>query len=277
MLTDEQRKIRSKGLGGSDTPIIMGYSSFMTPYELYLEKRGLVTRKDEGNSDVIEWGNKLEPVILNHFAMKNNCDMTYPDTIYHKKYDYIFAHLDGFSKELNAVIEAKTLNSFMKHKLDTQVEDGMPYEYLIQVAKQVMLTEADCGFCAVLVGGFDYKEFIYHRDKGFEEHILEADIKFWERVKTGNEPNPTTIEDYKKKYWDSLKEKTIQANFEIGTAVADLHNIKNNMKQLDNRSDELKMQIMDYMKDKEILSGMDNEPLVTWKKSKKGNRIFNLK
>lgn len=276
MLTDEQRKKRSKGLGGSDTPIIMGYSSFMTPYELYLEKKGLLTRKEE-ESDVIHWGNMLEPVILQHFREKNNCDMTYPDTVYHPKYEYIFANLDGFSKELNAVIEVKTLNSFMKHKLDTQVEDGMPYEYLIQVAKQTMLTNADVGFCAVLVGGFDYHEFIYHRDKSFEEYILEADIKFWEMVKNNIEPEPTTLEDYKKKYRDSLKDMTVSATFEIGTKVSELHNVAANMKQLEKKQDALKMDIMGFMKEKEILADMDNSALVTWKKTKKGNRIFKLK
>ena len=47
MLTDEQRAKRHEGLGASDTPIIMGYSTYKTPYELYLEKTGTVTYDDE--------------------------------------------------------------------------------------------------------------------------------------------------------------------------------------------------------------------------------------
>lgn len=276
MLTDEQKKKRKKGLGGSDSPIVMGYSSFMTPYELYLEKKGMLDRPDE-ETDLQAWGHRIEPLILRHFAERHDCDVVTPETIYHSDYDFIFANLDGYSKKMNAVIEAKTLNAFMKYKLDTEIEDGMPYEYLIQVAKQVGLANADVGFCAVLVGGNEYIEFLYHRNKQFENYIFDADQKFWHMVQNNIEPELKTIDDCKKKYKDSLKDKSVMANFQIGEKVASIQNCKNNIKQIEQMIDGYKMDVMQFMKDKEILIDMHDKAIITWKKNKKGSRVFNIK
>ena len=71
MLTEEQRARRCNGIGASDSAIIMGYSSYKTPYELYLEKTGAV-EPDEEMTEQQYWGNALEPVILKRFEQENN-------------------------------------------------------------------------------------------------------------------------------------------------------------------------------------------------------------
>ena len=63
MLTDEQRSKRHEGIGASDTPIIMGYSSYKTPYQLYLEKTGILIPEQEITEQQY-WGNALEPIII---------------------------------------------------------------------------------------------------------------------------------------------------------------------------------------------------------------------
>ena len=70
MLTPEQREARKKGIGASDTPIIMGFSSYKTPYQLYLEKLGLVD-DTEKETEVQYWGNELERPIMRHFIKVN--------------------------------------------------------------------------------------------------------------------------------------------------------------------------------------------------------------
>src|SRR5258706_5017843 len=189
MLTDEQRANRHKGLGASDTPIIMGYSTYKTPYQLYLEKIGAIESDDEMTEQQY-WGNALEPIIINRFAEENDVQIRFPDTDYHPDYPFIFANLDGWVESEDAVIEAKSANRFQRKEWDMALTDGIPLVYLIQIAKQCLIMNATRGYCAVLIGGMKYKQFIYEHDAVLEELILKADIEFWDCVQKRIAPEP---------------------------------------------------------------------------------------
>ena len=189
MLTDKQRLNRRNGLGASDSPIIMGYSSYKTPYQLYLEKTGLIEVEDEVTEQQY-WGNEIEPLILKRFSEENGVEITYPDTIYHGDHRFIFCNLDGWIPSENAVIEVKCANSFQRKEWDMALTDGIPLTYLIQIAKQCAITNASKGYCAVLIGGMEYKQFIYERDKSLEDLIIKSDIDFWHCVENRIEPAP---------------------------------------------------------------------------------------
>ena len=79
MLTNQQRLDRSKGIGGSDVGIILGLSTFKTPYQLYLEKIGKGP-EDDKMSPAQEWGHRLEPIIRNKFAENNGVKIEAPKT-----------------------------------------------------------------------------------------------------------------------------------------------------------------------------------------------------
>ena len=105
MLTEEQRLRRREGIGASDSSIIMGYSTYKTPYQLYLEKTGLVSDEDE-QTEQQYWGNALEAAILRRFEEENRCSLTFSDTVYHPDFPYIFANLDGWIPATQSVVEA---------------------------------------------------------------------------------------------------------------------------------------------------------------------------
>lgn len=275
MLTDEQKENRKNGLGASDTPILMGYSTFKTPYELYLEKKGLVDCDEETEQQY--WGKQIEPLILQRFSEEMNTPVISLDTIYHPDYPFIFANLDGYAPELDAVVEAKMVNVFQRKKWDCALTDGIPFDYLIQIAKQVMLKDARMGYCAVLIGGNEFKYFEYHRDEALEKMILNADIQFWDCVQNNIEPEPVSISDCKLKFNDSRPESTIKANYTIGEKVAQLQMLKVRQKNLSEEEERYKIQLMRYMGNKEILVDSFNTIIATWKKNKKGTRVFNLK
>ncbi len=276
MLTEEQRKARLNGIGASDSAIIMGFSSFKTPYELYLEKTGLVTIENKEETQQQFWGNKLESVILQHFAQVNDVEVTTPDTIYHKDHPFIFANLDGFVPGWNAVVEIKCANSFMRAQWDEAEEDGIPMQYLIQIAKQVAITDAQAGFCAVLIGGNEYRQYTYERDRELEGMILESDIAFWKCVKERIEPEPIAISDLTLRYPKSSN-KTITATQDVWMAVEFASAEKEIIKVHEAKLDKLKMQIMAFMKDADCIVDMDNVPLATWKQNKRGSRSFLIK
>ena len=276
MLTDEQRAKRHEGLGASDTPIIMGYSTYKTPYELYLEKTGVLTYDDEITEQQY-WGNALEPIIIRRFAVENNVQVTFPDTVYHPDYPFIFANLDGWIEAEKAVIEAKCANSFQRKEWDMAVSDGIPLVYLIQIAKQCLITDASRGYCAVLIGGMEYKQFIYERDAALESLILQADIDFWHCVQNRIEPDPINTSDCRLKYKTPHPDKVVPSTFKSSNALAELMNVKIKIKLLNDEEDMLKMHIMSHMGDAEYLTGQQGEILATWKATKKGTRVLNIK
>lgn len=276
MLTDEQRLRRNQGLGASDTPIIMGYSSYKTPYQLYLEKIGEI----EVNEELTEqqyWGNALEPIILKRFEEENGVKLTYPDTVYHPKYPFIFANLDGWIASEGAVVEAKSANSFQRKEWDMALTDGIPLVYLLQIAKQCMVTNANRGYCAVLIGGMEYKQFIYERDKALETLILEADLDFWKCVQNHIEPPPLNTSDCRLKFPRPSPDKIVNSTYELQNNLIALQDVKQKIKEFEETEDAYKMHIMSYMGDAEYLMGFEGEILATWKATRKGTRVLNIK
>lgn len=276
MLTDKQRAKRHLGLGASDTPIIMGYSSFKTPYQLYLEKIGTIS-SDDDMTEQQYWGSVIEPLIIARFAKENNVEVTFPDTVYHPDYPFIFANLDGWIASENAVVEAKCANSFQRKEWDMAESDGIPLTYLIQIAKQCAITHASRGYCAVLIGGNEYKQFVYERDLVLEDLIIKADCDFWECVQKRIEPDPVNTSDCRLKFKTPHPDKMVEATFTTGNALAGLMDVKAKIKQLESAEDSHKMHLMTHMANAEYLIGQDGEVLATWKANKKGTRVFNIK
>ncbi|KTD29653.1 YqaJ viral recombinase family protein [Legionella maceachernii] len=276
MLTEEQRAKRQNGIGASDTPIIMGYSSYKTPYQLYLEKTGVI-EVDEEMTEQQYWGNALEPVIIKRFAEENNVEISFPDTAHHPDYPFIFANLDGWIESEKAVVEAKSANSFQRKEWDMALTDGIPLVYLIQIAKQCAITNASRGYCAVLIGGMKYKQFVYERDKELETVILQADIDFWECVQRRQEPPPLNTSDCRLKFPTPSPDKIAHATFKTDHALKTLTDYKSRIKELQEHEETQKMHLMSHMGDAEYLMGHEGELLATWKATKKGTRVFNIK
>lgn len=274
MITEEQRKARLQGLGASDSPIIMGSSTYKTPYELFLEKTGIISMTEQVETERQFWGNKLESVILQHFAELNGVDVTTPDTVHHKDYDFLFANLDGYIPIQNAVVEVKNVGSFMRKEWDDSFQDGVPAQYLIQIAKQVMVAEADKGYFAILIGGNEYLQFEYERDQELENMILEADLKFWECVQTKTEPALVNLNDYKLKFPTSVPDKKISSTPFIDGALSLFVNAKQRASKEEELMEKAKMDIMAHMGDSDCLINSEGKNIATWKTGKRGRSFL---
>lgn len=278
MLTPEQKEFRKNGVGASDSPIIMGFSSYKTPYVLYLEKCGLISCEQE-ETELQYWGNKLEPLIINEFEKRNNIEvLSNLETVIHPNKSYFLANLDGFIPAWNAVLEVKTSNSFMRHEWGEDGSDIIPMQYLIQIAHQCVVKDAEKGYLAVLIGGNEYREYEYKRDPELETLIIEAVDEFWlNRVLPRIEPDSISIEDSRLKYKQSLINSSKPTTPQTISILNSLHKTKETKKTLEKQEEHFKMQIMEYMKEAECLLDESGKPVVTLKPNAKGNRVFLLK
>lgn len=293
MLSDEQRSQRNLGIGGSDMAIILGLSSYKSAYQLYLEKAGFIETTFEQTPNQ-EWGNRLEPVIRNKFAELNEVDILAPtadeqfsppckrvkydlDTIVHPLYDFMRANLDGFIPSLNAVLETKCSNSFMAGEWGEDGTDFIPMQYLVQVAHYVSCTNADKAIIAVLIGGYDYREFTYHRDLALESSIIQSASDFWEAVQTKKPPPPSRISDFKLMYPKPTDGKIIASDLDSSEAIKEIFVLRQKKEELEKLEESCKFKLMEYMKDCECLVDENGKTLATWKSDKRGIRSFKPK
>lgn len=276
MINEEQREARKLGIGGSDMPIILGLSTYKTPYQLYLEKCGIIDKPMQETPNQY-WGSKLEAIIVDEFKRRNNVKVETPDTLIHPFHDYLRANLDGFVPDWNAVLEVKCSSSFMAKEWGEDASDVIPMPYLVQVAHYCAVTNADSAHIAVLIGGFDYREFKYKRDLKLESTVIDAAKYFWECVKQQQPPKAINEYDLSLMYPKSDYDRAVIIDDIIQKQVTALYDVKRKLKELSEIESQYRFQIMQYMQDAECLTDAQGVPLVTWKNTKRGNRTFLLK
>lgn len=276
MITDKQREERKLGIGGSDMPIIMGLSNYKTPYQLYLEKTGQVESSDE-ESEYQYWGHQLEGLVRDEFAKRNNVSVETPETIVHPFHDFLRANVDGIIPAWNAVLEVKCSSSFMANLWGEDGSDVIPMQYLVQVAHYCAVTNSDAAYIAVLIGGNDYREFKYTRDRDLEEHVIHAAQTFWNCVKTNTPPDPVNQVDLKLMFPKHKEQKTITINNDVAQQLTTLSKTRFQIKELSDVEEQYKFNIMQFMQDAECLVDDTGRPVISWKANKRGARTFLMK
>lgn len=276
MITEAQRKERLLGIGGSDIPIILGLSTYKTPYQLYLEKKALITPSDEVTEQQY-WGNRLEEIIRQEFSIRNNVTIETPETLIHPFYPFLRANIDGFIPKWNSVLEVKCSSSFMSNLWGEQNTDIIPMAYLVQVAHYCSVTNADSAYIAVLIGGNEYRQYKYKRDLELEHTIINAASHFWNQVESNKPPAPVNEIDLKIMFPKSKNNQETLINNQIKEELMQLSTVKSKIKDLESIEQDKKFQIMKFMGDSEALIQESGETLVTWKSNKKGGRTFIIK
>lgn len=275
MITNAQIEQRKLGVGGSDMAIIMGLSNYKTPYQLYLEKVG--ESEPTEMTEYQYWGQQLEPVVLAEFEKRNNIRVKLVDTLIHPKYDFLRANIDGFIPDLNAVLEIKCSNQFMSQNWGDEGSDVIPMPYLVQVAHYCLVTNADCAYIAVLIGGNQYRQFKYTRDAELEGLVLEAARNFWQQVTERRAPEPINQSDLKMLFPYHREKKAVTIDNMVAEQLTTLTKIRCNIKQLSDDEERHKFNIMHFMADAEYLVNSAGKPIVSWKANKRGVRTFLLK
>ena len=278
MITEQQRIERRAGVGSSDSPIIMGFSGYKTPYQLYRDKLGLDSDTEDKETELQYWGNQLEPLIVSHFRRLHDVDVTLPDTLVSKEYPHMRANLDGWIPEWNAVLEVKCSDKYMRNEWGVDGTDTIPMLYLVQVAHQCIVTNADKGIIAVLIGGNEYREFTYQLHAEFEQTIIDATSAFWfDNVLAKAEPESITIDDSRLKYREVNPDTSVRANDEMLACIETLSLTKSKLKELDKIEKQAKMKVMEFMQHNECLVNESGQPLVSYKADARGNRRFLVK
>lgn len=124
---------RKKGIGASESPIILGLSPYTTQLELYREKKGIT--RSEGNWATAR-GHLMEPTA--RLAYENHTGIRVrPITVEHDDISYLRASLDGWSDKHQMLVELKYPG---KKDWELAEKGELPDHYYYQVQHQMLVT-----------------------------------------------------------------------------------------------------------------------------------------
>lgn len=152
----EWLELRKTGIGGSDIGTILGFNKWESPYSLWAKRTGLISSEIEP-SEAMEWGNRLEPVILDKFAdehpeltlLRDVGTWAHPDRSWQlANPDAIFKTQDGEF----GIVEVKTA------QYEDDWVEGVPPHYEAQVQWYLDVFGYDRAYVIALFHGNRYRE-----------------------------------------------------------------------------------------------------------------------
>jgi predicted phage-related endonuclease len=208
---------RRSGLGASDSSIYLGVNLYKTVDQLITEKRSVGLTPEEievSNKEAVRKGRDLEPIILDKFAKKFGIEVSKPSPMFRlNKHPQLTINYDGIihmHTELPPV-EAKFVSTYgdkywdktksidslavvrnytvyardiVEHIKETARLYGIPPYYFTQVQQQMLGTNAQWGYFAVLFDkGWDFRAFSVSKDPLVQSALIEESDKVWRRIK----------------------------------------------------------------------------------------------
>ena len=264
---------RRKGIGGSDVAAIMGLSPWKTAYQVYQEKRKEV--EDWGGNSLTDWGKRMEPAIRQWYSDQTGRDVRLPDKImYHPQHPFMLASLDGFTDD-GRVVEIKTARS--GKDWGEPETNQIPDYYAVQVHHYMIVTGFQVADIPVSIAGSSPSLYIVEADKEIAEMIIEACAKFWERVQSGNPPDPVTYADAVARFGSLKTEGAIVADDKEIHAIEGIKSVRAQIKELEEHEEAWKARIIIALGDQaDTIIDSAGQTLVTYKLAN-GRKLFDSK
>jgi putative phage-type endonuclease len=187
--TPEWHDLRSRGIGGSEVGTILGLNRWESPFTLWCKRTGRIDSQIP-QSEAMEWGSRLEPVILEKFQ-ENHPELKVdgqPGTYCHPVRDWQIANpdavfeTDGPDGKVYGLVEVKTA------QFEDDWSDGVPRHYEAQVQWYLNVFGYSYAYVVALFHGNRYREYLVEANRMWQESAIEAATLFWNQVGTDTAP-----------------------------------------------------------------------------------------
>lgn len=192
---DEWLVARRDGIGASDAAVILGVSSFSSPYQLWAEKVELVESADLSDREWIYWGHRFEREIAMGFGERigRAVDMwPHFHIVRHAELDWMRCTPDAIQGAIeegdyygSGLVEIKNVGAHML----AEWQDEPPLLYQVQIQHQMEVTGLTWGTLAAVVGGQRLVWFDVRRNDDFIAAMVNAEAKFWKQVQQQEPPD----------------------------------------------------------------------------------------
>lgn len=188
---EEWLEERRRGIGGSDSPvIILGDSHpFTTPLELWRDKMGLEPPKPE--SPAMKRGKAMEDLIAKLYMEETGRKVRRVNQMFqHPDHPWMLGNVDrlivGVPRRDPGILEIKCpgLRAFSKIK-----REGIPEYYLIQLQHYLAVSGRKWGAYAIFnAEAWELIHFDIDRDEDAIASIIKHGERFWSLVESGTQP-----------------------------------------------------------------------------------------
>lgn len=250
---------RSRFIGGTDAPAVLGISPWKTPVQLYLEKRGEAPpdRPDQLRDRIMHAGHKLEPYIramtmdklrlMGHDVELVSKNRRYRDDVHRFLSCEVDFELMLDGEHVN--VDAKSVTGFMRHAWGDEETDEVPVHYTAQFMHGLGITGRRRCVVGALIGFHDVAIYFVDRDDEVIDMMRTRCVDFWtDHVKAGVPPDPIKFADIKALY-PLDNDRTVEADDTTRELVRELFRLSAQRKQIDARLDVVKRDIGAYMRD----------------------------
>ncbi len=253
---------RTKGLGGSDIPVLLRLSKWKTPLDLYLEKIGESAENTikENQKHILAMGKTLEPYVIQSFEEDTGEKVIrQQERILHPKYDFLWGTIDGMCSDM--VIEIKTTSSYVDGW-----KEGVPQYVLAQAAYYANLLNSKGAKIVVLFRDTgEIRTYAYERDVASEEQIITCAVNFWDSVCKRIPPEPTSYEEAQTIFKNVISDKKVIASTQDIAAIERMRQLKKELEEKEKEYDALKTNICAKLGDAPVLEDAEGHCLATWK------------
>jgi putative phage-type endonuclease len=179
---------RSRGIGASEIAAVLGESPFQSALELWSVKTGAIPQRDLSGVEAVEWGHRLEPVIIDAYRDRTGRTARADGrTLRSLEHQWALCTLDGWTAgdsgdehplEIKAVGLARS----------EEWEEGPPEHYRLQLQHQMLVTGARVATIAALIGGQRLVWCDVERDETTIRKIAHQGERFWRLVESRTPP-----------------------------------------------------------------------------------------
>ena len=240
--------------------------------DVILEKQGKKEIPDLSDVEAVQMGHVMQPVIGRLFQNKFNLEIQDADyALTHPKHDWFRSHFDFIAVNGNALIEAKNYNAAHRNKFDPE-SNRIPDADYAQLVHEAACHNVSDIYLAVLFGGQEFCTFQFHITDQEKEDLIKKMATVWGYCKAGTVPEATTIEQTKIMYPQNHT-GVITATQQVERAVAQLRDVKNQIKHLEAAEEQLEVSVRNLMAENQEIMTVDGQTLVTWKSAKSSKRF----
>lgn len=253
-------------IGGSDAAAVLGISPWTTPLQLYRRLAGEAAPAEtdlEELSEAVRWGNLLEPVVAERYAEVTGRKVRRePRRLRHKVHAMLTAHIDRRTDDPERILEVKTA----RYGRDWGAEgtDEVPPHYVAQCMHYLAVTGAKVCDLAVLIAGSDFRVYPIERDEAVVSQLIERELEFWDRVQRRDPPDPLTNAEAAGR-WLPVIGKTLVASPTLLRDLDELHSVRAQIAELEQRQGMLELYLKTAMTDAECLTDEAGNVHATWK------------
>ena len=269
---DKWLELRKSGIGSSEVATILHLNPYDTPYRLWRRKTGLDAPIEENR--LMKAGHFLEEAVSMFFEDSSEykvikrsrgdwmaIDKQRPYMRVSPDRTYWLSSLHSpFNK---GILECKTT----QRKING--DDDIPLWWFTQLQYQLGVMCYESGALAWLTSGRDFGYSEIGFDKNYFDYMTGEVEKFYtDNILNNEEPSCYDGRDTLIKYPKEIQGSFVEADTRIYESISSLKSIKDDIKNLKEKSDSIEDEIRLYIGGSEKIVGSDSSVLVTLKAPK---------